>query len=138
MATRADFYIQNKDGNLIFLGSTVNDYDGDFEEAKTVSEFEKLIYEKLRDNKSGIGVWYWPWKTSYISDLVFIFKHTPSFFNRDKGELWCKTNCNPNIFNQYNDKNKLCITKFSNKNKLNEDGYIDEKFIKIIDIPTMK
>ncbi|MFD2874057.1 hypothetical protein ACFS5N_16360 [Mucilaginibacter ximonensis] len=90
MATRADFYIQHTDGKLELLGCTSNAYDGDFEKAKTVGQFRKAVGELLIENNSLPGKWYWPWKTSHITDEVFVFKHTPSFFNKDKGKLLSK------------------------------------------------
>jgi len=90
MATRADFYIQDHKENLEFLGSTVNDYEGDFEKAKTVEQYRASVIELLEENESELGKWYWPWKNSVISDEVFIFRNTPKLFSKGKGVLLTK------------------------------------------------
>lgn len=89
MSTRADFYIRKK-GQLEFLGSTSNDYYGDFEKSKDEKHYRKSVSELLVENRSFPKKWYWPWKTSFISDEVFVFDVRPSFFNKHKGVLLSK------------------------------------------------
>lgn len=136
MATRADFYIQDKKGELEFLGSTVNDYDGDFEDSKTVSEFRQNVLDKLKLNNSVSGKWYWPWDNSVVTDEVFIFKHTPSFFNKDKGVLYTKTyfkgrDCNSNILG-------VCLYKNRYHESQDDSGYLPDSMIKFIEVPNLK
>lgn len=89
MATRADFYIR-KNGVLEFLGSTSNDYYGDFEKSTNEKHYRNAIREQLIGNKSIEGEWYWPWKNSFITDEVFIFDVRPALFNKGKGVLLAK------------------------------------------------
>jgi len=89
MATRADFYIR-KNGELEFLGSTSNDYYGDFEKSRTEKHFRQSVNDLLAGNQSLQGKWYWPWKTSFITDEVFIFDVRPQIFNKQAGILLAK------------------------------------------------
>lgn len=136
MATRADFYIQDKDGKLEFLGSTVNDYDGDFEESKTVTDFRKSVLDKLKENNSIAGKWYWPWDNSAITDEVFIFKHTPSFFNKDKGVLLTKTYFKDKDY--HSNVLGICLYKNRYSEKMDDDGYLPDNMLSFIELPNLK
>lgn len=89
MATRADYYTLIK-GELKFLGSTSNAYDGDYLEAKTLNQFVDRVNEELKGNNSIQEKWYWPWTNSKLTDEVFIFKNTPKLFNKSAGKVLMK------------------------------------------------
>ena len=136
MATRSDFYILHHDGKLEFLGNTTNEYYGDFETANTETKYRLSVIELLKENHSILGKWYWPWDTSKISDNVFVFKCTPSFFNKYKGVLMCKTHVTGD-----NDNFKLPVVKYDeryNEKYYNEDGYYDPKFVEWITLRKMR
>jgi len=118
MATRVDFYVMSPDGELQFIGNTVNEYYGDFEKATNVKDYLKSVRELLAINSSIEGKWYWPWKTSNISDEVFVFKQTPTFFNKNKGKLLSKVYVN----GEDRDENYLW---FADYDKRYDEKYMD-------------
>lgn len=123
MATRADFYIMDAKGKLELVGCTSNDYDGEFEEAKTAHKFRKEVRIMLNRNNSIEGRWYWPWKNSHISYEVFIFR-------MDKKEVWCKT---------YDDTSETQLAIIPMKDRyMNEEGGYNHENIEIIELPLMK
>lgn len=135
MATRVDFYVLTPDKKLNFVGSTVNEYYGDFEKATTLKDYLKSVRELMIENKSIEGNWYWPWKNSHISDEVFVFKQTPKFLNRGNGVLLTKVDvrgCEATHLNF------IEYSKRGNENLHDEDGYYDEKFTEKYLLPIMK
>lgn len=135
MATRADFYVLDVENQFKFVGSTVNEYYGDFEKATNLNDYLKSVKEILKENQSIEGKWYWPWKNSNISDEVFVFKLTPSFFNKNKGVLLTKVHVKdcPDThldFIKYTDR--------GNEVYHDEAGYYDKKYTERYLLPIMK
>ena len=117
MATRADFYIR-KNNELEFLGSTSNDYYGDFEKSKNEIHYRDSVNMLLANNNSERFKWYWTWKNSYISDEVFIFDVRPNILNKSKGLLLAKVHTDK--------ERKEPFLYFIEYKKRYTDKYIDE------------
>ncbi len=76
--TRADFYVKEED-KYTLIGCTSNNYNGDFEEAKTAKQFiesvrKMLIEENDKRNYISDQKLAWPWTCSTTTDEVFIFE----------------------------------------------------------------
>lgn len=135
MATRADFYTMDKDGKLILIGCTSNNYSGDFEEATNINDYLKSVRELMAENNSIEGKWYWPWTNSHITDEVFIFKSTPKWYNKNRGVLLSKVyvhNCPDThlYFAKFD-------VRYSEKYQL-EGGYYKPEHATLIELPVFE
>ena len=128
MATSADFYTLIK-GELNFIGSTLNAYDGDYLESKKLNHFIEKVKEELKENNSIEGKWYWPWENSKLTDEVFIFELTPSLLNKQKGKVLMK------ISSDYDFENG--IANFIEYNGCLGDVDTDGLYIESIQLPQL-
>lgn len=139
MATRVDFYVLDVDEKLEFIGSTVNEYYGDFEKAVSLQTYLKSVRELLKENNSIEGKWYWPWKTSNISDEVFVFKVTYQLFNWTVGKTLSKVY----VDGEDRDENYLWFADYNKRYEerymvSQERGLYNKKFAQKIRLPRME
>lgn len=95
MGTRADFYVREGKGadGLRWIGSVA--YDGDwgrkwFGGIDSQSDFEVRCRKLAEDPKTGCKVedgWPWPWETSDMSDLAYVWDSEKVLVSRFGGPL---------------------------------------------------
>ncbi len=86
MGTRADFYIQHNNDDLEWVGSIAydggwwadnrNHVDAKLIRSRSLKTFRIRLTAELVSRSDatfpGMG-WPWPWKSSYITDYVYVF-----------------------------------------------------------------